>query len=43
MNGSAQNDYRTIFDITKEAENLGAKFKMNIAPLIEDGSKLCIK
>ncbi|MFX7021305.1 DUF2511 domain-containing protein, partial [Acinetobacter baumannii] len=23
VNGSAQNDYRTIFDITKEAENLG--------------------
>lgn len=41
VNGSAQNDYRTIFDITKEAENLGVKFKMNITPLIEEGSKLC--
>ncbi|MDC4505776.1 YebY family protein [Acinetobacter baumannii] len=43
VNGSAQNDYKTIFDITKEAENLGVKFKMNVTPLIEAGSKLCEK
>lgn len=41
VNGSAQNDYRTIFDITKDTESLGVKFKMNITPLIEEGSKLC--
>lgn len=43
VNGSAQNDYKTIFDITKEAEKLGVKFKMNVTPLIEAGLKLCEK
>ncbi|MCG5264097.1 YebY family protein [Acinetobacter pittii] len=43
VNGSAQNDYPSIHEITKDTENLGVKFKMNVSFLIEEGTKLCTK
>ncbi|MFY0112125.1 DUF2511 domain-containing protein [Acinetobacter baumannii] len=43
VNGSAQDDYPSIHEITKDTENLGVKFKMNVSFLIEEGTKLCMK
>lgn len=41
VNGSAQNDYMTIIEITKYTENMGQKFKLDPSILIEEGMKLC--
>lgn len=41
VNGSAQNDYVTIMEITKDTEIMGQKIKMNPSVLIEEGMQLC--
>ena len=43
VNGTASIDYPSILKITKDAENLGVKFKMSTNLLIEEGMKLCEK
>lgn len=43
VNGTASLDYVTILEITKDQENLGYTFKMDVTNLIEEGMKLCEK